>query len=220
MTRRLNVVLLFVALITAYSFGGTSAGHNFGTTSCNGSDVVLNYPGQYHSGDGAAIPFSIDVTVSGATATCQTVGGITYAVYSVTGSAVTTLDVASESSVTLDFSAPVIAGDQTAYNGIVNHGSFPFGDFNYYLGDFSFTDMTTGIDFTSNYVSVASTMPILDGFQIPDNQSMTFDPSGVLVVWANSGAPNVTVPAPEPGTLVLLGSALGSLAFLRGKFLD
>jgi len=220
MARRLNVVLLFVALFTAsYSVAGTTSGHNFGTTQCNGNGVVLTYQGQYHSGGSDPIPFSIDVSVNGATASCQTVDGITYAIYSISGSPVTASDTVSNPSVTIDFSAPIILGDQTAYNGVVNHGSFPFGDFNYYLGDFSFTDTTTGIVFSSNYVSLASTMPIQDGFQIPDDQSMTFDPSGVLVVWANSGAPNVTVPTPEPEALVLIASAVGALGLVRRKFL-
>lgn len=219
MACRLNIVLLFVALFTAsYAVGGTIGGHNLGTTQCNGNNVTLNYQGQYHSGGSGSIPFSVNVSVNGAAASCQTVDGITYAVYSILGSPVSALDTVAAPPVTIDFSAPIVPGDATAYNGVVNHGAFPFGDFNYYLGDFSFTDTTTGITFSSNYVSVASTMPILDGFQLPNDQSMTFDPSGVLVVWANSGAPNVTVPTPEPGTLALLGSALGSLAVLRRKF--
>ena len=211
MTRRLTVVLLFATLLSVPSFAGLLTGTNSGTAQCNGNDVVLSYSGLYHSNGNAAVPFSIDVTVTGATVN-QTVCQNGYAIYYTSGS-----------SATIGFSAPSITGtqDSTAYTNVFNTSDSPrgFGDLNYYNGNFSFTDTTTGTDFSANYFSVASTSSITDGFQMPNDQLITFDPSGALVVWANTGAPNVILATPEPGTLALVIPALGALAAFRRKFI-
>jgi len=204
----LTSLLLFVALSTApYCLAISTGGFNVGTPQCGpNNSVVLNYPGQFHSNGGTSIPFSIEVSIPG-TDVKKTVCQKWYAIYFLSSPATE-----------VTFNAPLImtdgSRDQTLFDNVINYLPIrSIGDFTYINGNFSFDDSSQGVTFSNNLLSVASTGPISGGFQMQGDQTLTFDPGGVLVVWANSGPPVVNTP--EPATLVLIASALGALGPLR-----
>jgi hypothetical protein len=207
MKQKLWLSVPLVLLFARLSFGLLPV--STGTAVCNGSNVSLDYTSIINS-SGGAIPFTIDVlSISGATINSLTCANGD-AIYSLTGSAFT-----------VTFGTPIIGSDSTAYTFVGTTISFPFAGLTNYQTIFQFTDNTSGVIFgppSGSLIAVATNSTgVVGNFSLSNNGQLTFDPPGTteLVIYADmANQPNV----PEPGTWVLVSTAIGGIAMLRRKF--
>jgi hypothetical protein len=198
----LSVVLVFAPL----SFGLIPIAT--GTAACNGSNVSLDYTSFFNS-SGSAINFTIDVlSISGATIDSVTCSGGD-AIYALSGS-----------QFTVTFGTPIIGTDTTTYTSLGSTTSFTSGGLTNYQSIFTFTDNTSGIAFGppgGGLLAVATNSSSVNGNFALSSGNITFDPpSTELFIYADPS--NQPSGVPEPGTWVLVSTALGGMAVLRRKF--
>ena len=206
MIRKLLSSLAVVLLFAPFSFGLIPV--STGTAVCNGSNVSLDYTSLFNS-SGTVINFTIDVlSISGATIDSVTCSGGA-AIYALSGS-----------QFTVTFGPPIIGTDTTTYTSVFGTISFPSGGLTNYESIFRFTDSTSGITFGpppgGNLLVVATNSTSVNGNFALSSGNITFDPPGTeLFIYADFRSPGEV---PEPGTWVLVSTALGGMAVLRRKF--
>jgi hypothetical protein len=205
MRKTLWLSLLVVLLLTSVSFGLIPIGT--ANAVCNGGNVSLDYTSFFNS-SGNVLNFTVDVlSISGATINSVTCSGGA-AIYVLSGSAFV-----------VTFGAPIIGTDSTAYTGVLSTTSFPFNGLTNYQTIFTFTDNTSGVTFGppgGNLLAVATNSTNVNGSFALSSGNITFDPpSTELFIYADPA--NVPSGVPEPGTLLLISTALGGTAVLRGK---
>jgi len=193
-------------LFAPFSFGLIPV--STGTAVCNGSNVSLDYTSLFNS-SGTVISFTIDVlSISGATIDSVTCGGGD-AIYALSGS-----------QFTVTFGPPIIGTDTTTYTNVFGTISFPSGGLTNYQSIFRFTDSTSGITFGppgGNLLAVATNSTSVNGNFALSSNNITFDPpSTELFIYADPA--NQPSGVPEPGTWVLVSTALGGMAVLCRKF--
>jgi len=206
MIRKLLSSLAVVLLFAPLSFGLIPV--STGTAVCNGSNVSLDYTSLFNS-SGTVISFTIDVlSISGATIDSVTCSGGA-AIYALSGS-----------QFTVTFGPPIIGTDTTTYTNVFGTISFPSGGLTNYQSIFRFTDSTSGITFGppgGNLLAVATNSTSVNGNFALSSNNITFDPpSTELFIYADPA--NQPSGVPEPGTWVLVSTALGGMAVLRRKF--
>ena len=193
-------------LFAPFSFGLIPV--STGTAVCNGSNVSLDYTSLFNS-SGTVINFTIDVlSISGARIDSVTCSGGD-AIYALSGS-----------QFTVTFGPPIIGTDTTTYTNVFGTISFPSGGLTNYQSIFRFTDSTSGITFGppgGNLLAVATNSTSVNGNFALSSNNITFDPpSTELFIYADPA--NQPSGVPEPGTWVLVSTALGGMAVLRRKF--
>jgi hypothetical protein len=206
MIRKLLSSLAVVLLFAPLSFGLIPV--STGTAVCNGSNVSLDYTSLFNS-SGTVISFTIDVlSISGATIDSVTCSGGA-AIYALSGS-----------QFTVTFGPPIIGTDTTTYTNVFGTISFPSGGLTNYQSIFRFTDSTSGITFGppgGNLLAVATNSTSVNGNFALSSNNITFDPpSTELFIYADPA--NQPSGVPEPGTWVLVSTALGGMAVLCRKF--
>jgi hypothetical protein len=206
MIRKLLSSLAVVLLFAPLSFGLIPV--STGTAVCNGSNVSLDYTSLFNS-SGTVISFTIDVlSISGATIDSVTCSGGD-AIYALSGS-----------QFTVTFGPPIIGTDTTTYTNVFGTISFPSGGLTNYQSIFRFTDSTSGITFGppgGNLLAVATNSTSVNGNFALSSNNITFDPpSTELFIYADPA--NQPSGVPEPGTWVLVSTALGGMAVLCRKF--
>lgn len=206
MKRRLLLSLPVILLFAPLSFGTIPIAT--GTAVCNGSKVSLDYTSFFNS-SGGAINFTVDVlSISGATIDSLTCSGGD-AIYALSGSLFT-----------VTFGTPIIGTDTSAYTNVGSTISFTSSGLTNYQTVFTFTDNTSGVTFGppgGSLLAVATNSSSVIGNFALSSGNITFDPPGSteLFIYADPlNQPGV----PEPGTWVLVSTALGGMAVLRRKF--
>ena len=201
MRRKLWLAVPVVLLFAPLSFGTIPIAT--GIAVCNGSNVSLDYISFFNS-SGNAIPFTIDVlSISGATINSLTCTNGD-AVYALSGSAFT-----------VTFGTPIIGSDSSPYTNVGSTISFTSGGLTNYQTLFTFTDNTSGITFGPGLLAVATNSGGVIGNFALSSGNITFDPpSTELFIYAD---PTKQPGVPEPGTWVLVSTALGGIAVLRRK---
>jgi hypothetical protein len=194
-----------VLLLTTVSFGLIPIAT--GNPVCNGNNVSLDYTSYFNS-SGNVINFTIDVlSISGATINSVTCSG---------GDAIYVL---SGSQFVITFGTPIIGTDGTTYTGVGSPVSFISNGFTNYQSLFTFTDNTSGVTFGppgGSLLAVATNSTGVAGNFALSSGNITFDPpSTELFIYADPS--KVPSGVPEPGTCLLVSTALGGIALLRGK---
>jgi hypothetical protein len=205
MTHKVWFALPVVLLFTSFASGLIPIAT--GNAVCNGSNVSLDYTSFFNS-SGNVINFTIDVlSISGATINSVTCSG---------GDAIYVL---SGSQFTITFGTPIIGTDSTAYTNVLLTTSFPLNGLTNYQSLFTFTDNSSGVTFGppgGSLLAVATNSTSVSGNFALSSGNITFDPPGTeLFIYADPA--NVPSGVPEPGTWVLVSTALGGIAVLRRK---
>jgi hypothetical protein len=205
MTHKFWFALPVVLLFTSFAFGLIPIAT--GNAVCNGSNVSLDYTSFFNS-SGNVINFTIDVlSISGATISSVTCSG---------GDAIYVL---SGSQFTVTFGTPIIGTDNTAYTNVLLTTSFPSNGLTNYQSLFTFTDNTSGVTFGppgGSLLAVATNSTSVNGNFALSSGNITFDPPGTeLFIYADPA--NAPSGVPEPGTWLLVSTALGGIAVLRQK---
>jgi hypothetical protein len=156
---------------------------------------------------GGGSPFTVNVlSISGATIDSVTCSDGA-AIYALSGSPFT-----------VTFGAPIIGTDTTTYTDAGVTISFPLGGgLTNYQTLFHFNDVTSGVTYWPSLLAVATnSTSVIGNFALSSN-NITFDPhSTELFIYADLA--NQPSAVPEPGTWVLVSTALGGMAVLRRKF--
>jgi hypothetical protein len=174
---------------------------NTGTAVCNGSNVSLDYT---NNNTGGGSNFTVDVlSISGATIDSVTCSDGA-AIYALSGSRFT-----------VTFGPPIIGTDTTTYTDVFGTITFMFGGLTNYQTLFRFNDNTLGITYGPSVLAVATNSTSVNGNFALSSNNITFDPpSTELLIYATAIPPTI----PEPGTWVLVSTAIGGIAVLRRKF--